>query len=608
MTTTNLLESVTPLHLTIWEKVNKDLFAKTLTELMHEQVALPQITSEEQDGLIHFRLNTDHENVYYTFSAYPRLLDYWHILKPSILKHVNGVAKPATDVPAFFTEVQQTFGLNSFTLAHYIEEILHTLYADAFIQSKGRMAVGTLAEADYQTIEHQMEGHPWIIVNKGRLDFNQEDYLNYAPEANQDIRLMWIAVHRSRAAFKAVQEIDEKAFFEAELGKEKINTFNNYLSGKGLVPSDYLFMPVHEWQWNNKLLILFAADIAGQLLVPLAFGDDLYSPQQSIRTFFNLSHPDKHYVKTAISILNTGTVRGLPPKQLAIAPRLTAWLKGILLTDAYLQELGLVLLGEVATIGYLHPNYTGIIDPPFQYNEYLGVLWRESPGKFLKPGEKLMTMASLLYVDDAGKSFVQELIERSGLSAEEWLMTYLNAYLKPLLHIYYQHAVCVNPHGENVILIMENYVPVRIVLKDFAGDILLNEEAQAKLPKDFSENMILSSNPENVPLVILIGVFEAYFRYLGDIFHTTVGYREKSFWKCVYEVIQTYQDAHPELNAKFERYNLFVPHFKRLNINSQRLFNGYKETTGFARSFKSGKLSNPLTLFRTAETEALKEN
>lgn len=219
-----------------------------------------------------------------------------------------------------------------------------------------------------------------------------------------------------------------------------------------------------------------------------------------------------------------------------------------------------------------------------------------------------MTMASLLYIDDAGKSFVQELIERSGLTAEEWLMTYLNAYLKPLLHIYYQHAVCVNPHGENVILIMENYVPVRIVLKDFAGDILLNEEAQAKLPKDFSENMILSSNPENVPLVILIGVFEAYFRYLADIFHTTAGYPEKSFWKCVYEVIQTYQEAHPELNAKFERYNLFVPHFKRLNINSQRLFNGYKETTGFARSFKSGQLSNPLTLFRTAETEALKEN
>jgi siderophore synthetase component len=608
MTTTNLTGSIEPLNITIWEKVNLNLFAKTLTELMHEQVAFPQIISKTEEGLIHFRLNTDHENIYYTFSAYPRMLDYWHILKPSIKKHENGNEKPATDVPAFFIEQQQSFGLNSFTLAHYIEEILHTLYADAFIQSKGRIAVGTLADADYQTIEHQMDGHPWIIVNKGRLDFNHTDYLDYAPEANKTIKLMWIAVHKSRAAFKAVDEINEQEFFEAELGKEKSEKFARILSDKHVTASDYLFMPVHEWQWNNKLLILFASDIANQLLIPLESGDDVYSPQQSIRTFFNLSHPDKHYVKTAISILNTGTVRGLPPKQLAIAPRLTAWLRSILLNDQYLQDLGLILLGEVATIGYLHPNYTGIKDPPFQYNEYLGVLWRESPGKFLKPGERLMTMASLLYIDDSGKSFVAELIERSGLSAEQWLMSYLNAYLKPLLHIYYQHAVCVNPHGENVILVLENYIPVRIVLKDFAGDILLNEEAQEKLPKDFSENMILSSNPENVPLVILIGVFEAFFRYLSDIFETSLGYDEKSFWRCVYNVIQTYQDEHQELNAKFERYNLFVPHFKRLNINSQRLFNGYKETTGFARSFKSGALNNPLTQFKEAETEFLKEN
>ncbi|QNK62308.1 IucA/IucC family siderophore biosynthesis protein [Pedobacter sp. PAMC26386] len=606
MTTKNLTGSVAPLDQSIWEKVNLNLLAKTLAELMHEEVARPQVTSTEEDGLMHFRLHTDHENIYYTFSAYARLLDYWHILKPSIQKFENGQEKSAADVPAFFVEQQQSFGLNSFTLARYIEEVLHTLYADAFIISKGRIAVGQLADADYQTIEHQMEGHPWMIVNKGRLDFNHTDYLNYAPEANQHVQLLWIAVHKSRATFNAVKEINEEAFFEAELGKEKLVQFRAILSAKNRDASAYLFMPVHEWQWNNKLLIIFAADIANQLLIPLETGDDLYSPQQSIRTFFNLSNPGKHYVKTAISILNTGTVRGLPPKQLAIAPRLTSWLKDMLLNDICLQEMGLILLGEVATIGYLHPSYNEIIDPPFQYNEFLGVLWRESPGQFIKPEEQLMTMASLLYIDDQGQSFVAELIKKSGLSTEEWLMSYLNAYLKPLLQIYYQHSVCVNPHGENVILVFKDYVPVRMILKDFAGDILLNEEAQAKLPKDFSEHMILSSNPENVPLVILIGVFEAYFRYLSDILQTAAGYPEKSFWKCVYNVIETYQQEHPDLEAKFERYNLFVPTFKRLNLNSQRLFNGYKETTGFARSHKSGALNNPLLLFKTVEV--LKEN
>jgi siderophore synthetase component len=165
-------------------------------------------------------------------------------------------------------------------------------------------------------------------------------------------------------------------------------------------------MPVHPWQWNNKLLMQYGADIANKLMIPLGIGEDSYSPQQSIRTFYNTSQPHKHYVKTAISILSTGNIRGLSSKQMAIAPRVTSWVMNMLQEDAYLQSLGLVLLGEVATVSYIHPYYHSIVDPPYQYKEFLGVLWRESAAAYLQPGERIITMASLLYVDDAGNSFV----------------------------------------------------------------------------------------------------------------------------------------------------------------------------------------------------------
>jgi siderophore synthetase component len=593
------LAGTQPLDTATWQKVNNQLLVKSIAELMHEQVAVPNIVSMEENGRTHFLLSADNPHIYYTYAGYKRQLDYWYIEASSILRHDNGLLSPATDAPLFFVELQKTFGISAFTLAHYIEELLHTLYADAYLHARGRCTASQLASASYQEVEHQMDGHPWVIVNKSRLGFNYEDYIQYAPEADRQIQLSWIAVHKSRATFRSLDHIEEQTFFEQELGRETVESFQKIITAQGVDAAAYTFMPVHPWQWNNKLLIQYATDIANKLMIPLGIGEDSYSPQQSIRTFYNVSQPHKHYVKTAISILSTGNIRGLSSKQMAIAPRVTSWVMNMLQEDAYLQSLGLVLLGEVATVSYIHPYYHAIIDPPYQYKEFLGVLWRESADKYLQPGERIITMASLLYVDDAGNSFVGELVRRSGLGMEAWLQAYLQAYLKPLLQIYYQHSLCVTPHGENIILVLQDDVPVRIIIKDFVDDIVLTEEAKEKLPKDLAEGMIASSNKDNVPLFILLGVFDAFFRYLSNVLHTYAGYDEQDFWQQVHDVILEYQVAHPALVGKFEKYNLFAPEFKRFYINSVRLLgNAYEEKTSFAIPRKGGTLQNPLAHIR----------
>ncbi|WP_163411517.1 IucA/IucC family protein [Flavobacterium ajazii] len=609
ITSENIFKDAQHLNAGIWNKVNRNLLAKSIAELMREDLAKPQIISEQEDGLTHFKLATDKENIYYTFSAYPRFINYWHIVKESIRRNENGKESDTIDVPNFFIELQETFGINSFTLAHYAEELLHTLYSDAFIHSQKRLSAAELADADFQTIEHSLDGHPWVIVNKGRIGFDSQDYQNFSPESGQNTRLVWIAAHKSRTTFRLLESMDQQRFFEDELGKEKINSFRAVLTKAEVNPNDYIFIPVHSWQWQNKLVMQFAHDIAAKFLIPLGLSDDWYSPQQSIRTFFNQSQPQRHYVKTAMSILNTSHIRGLCAKQLSIAPKLTDWIKNLLEKDLHLQNMGVVLLGEVVSVSYTHPSYSKIENPPYQYNEFLGAMWRESPINFLKPGENLMTMAALLYVDNQGKSLVQELIEKSGLSTEQWLKAYMTAYLKPVLQIYYQHSLCIDPHGQNVILILKDYVPVRIALQDFVGDILINEEGKKKLPQEFIDNMFNASpNPENAPLVILIAVFDAFFRYLSDILITTADYSEVSFWNCVYEIITEYQEEHPELQDMFEKYNLLIPEFKRLIFNSRRLFNGYEETSGFPHMKKSGFIPNPLYQLVTSELETSKEN
>ncbi|GAA3331857.1 hypothetical protein GCM10020331_090060 [Ectobacillus funiculus] len=51
----------------------------------------------------------------------------------------------------------------------------------------------------------------------------------------------------------------------------------------------------------------------------------------------------------------------------------------------------------------------------------LGVVWRESVYNGLQDGEYAITLAALLHVDHEGKPFVSALIEKSGLTVEEWV-------------------------------------------------------------------------------------------------------------------------------------------------------------------------------------------
>ena len=137
------------------------------------------------------------------------------------------------------------------------------------------------------------EGHPCFVANNGRLGFGISDYRAFAPEAGAPVQLEWIAVHRSKAVFTSSAGLDYAAHLEAELGAAALAYFDAELGALGLDPAEYFLMPVHPWQWENKLTVTFAAEIAQQHIVHLGIGADSYQAQQSIRTFFNTGRAGK---------------------------------------------------------------------------------------------------------------------------------------------------------------------------------------------------------------------------------------------------------------------------------------------------------------------------
>ncbi|MEU0587623.1 IucA/IucC family siderophore biosynthesis protein [Streptomyces sp. NPDC006132] len=576
-----------------WARANRLLIRKALAEFAHERLITPEATGEGT-----YVVRSDDGLTRYTFAATVRALDHWQVDPESITRHRDGAELPLAALD-FFIELQKSLGLSDSILPVYLEEISSTLSGTCYKLTKPKTTAAELARADFQTIETSMtEGHPCFVANNGRLGFGIHEYLSYAPETASPVRLVWLAAHRSRAAFTAGVGIEYESFVRQELGAETVERFHAVLRDQDLDPADYLLIPVHPWQWWNKLTVTFAAEVARKHLVCLGEGDDEYLAQQSIRTFFNRTSPEKHYVKTALSVINMGFMRGLSAAYMEATPAINDWLAQLIEGDPVLKSTGLSIIRERAAVGYRHLEYEQATDRYSPYRKMLAALWRESPVPSLQEGEQLATMASLVHVDDQGASVAGALIERSGLAPTEWLRRYLQAYFTPLLHSFYAYDLVFMPHGENVILVLKDGVVQRAIYKDIAEEIAVMDP-DAVLPPTV-ERLRVEVPEDKKLLSIFTDVFDCFFRFLAANLATEGILEEDDFWRTVAEVTRAYQESTPELADKFKQYDMFTPEFALSCLNRLQLRNNEQmvdlaDPSGALQLV--GNLKNPIAEF-----------
>ncbi|MGW2688870.1 IucA/IucC family protein [Streptomyces sp. NPDC001414] len=587
-----LADAVAHLSPERWEKANRLLIRKALAEFAHERLITP-----ERDGESYV-VRSDDGLTRYRFTAVRRALDHWQVDADSVSRVRDGAELPLAALD-FFIDLKDSLGLSDEILPVYLEEISSTLSGTCYKLTKPQVPVAELVREGFQAIETGMtEGHPCFVANNGRLGFGVHEYLSYAPETASPVRLVWLAAHTSRAAFTAGVGIEYESFVREELGEKTVERFHGVLRDRGLDPADYLFIPVHPWQWWNKLAVTFAAEVAREHLVCLGEGDDEYLAQQSIRTFFNTSHPEKHYVKTALSVLNMGFMRGLSAAYMEATPAINDWLAQLVDSDPVLRSTGLSIIRERAAVGYRHLEYERATDRYSPYRKMLAALWRESPVPSLGEGETLATMASLVHVDHEGASFAAALIERSGLAPKDWLRAYLKAYFTPLLHSFYAYDLVFMPHGENVILVLKDGVVQRAVYKDIAEEIAVMDP-DAVLPPAV-ERLRVEVPEDKKLLSIFTDVFDCFFRFLAANLAAEEVLTEDDFWRTVAEVTREYQESAPGLADRFAQYDLFAPEFalsclNRLQLRNNRQMVDLADPSGALQLV--GTLKNPVTGF-----------
>ncbi|MFI7674684.1 IucA/IucC family protein [Actinophytocola sp. NPDC049390] len=528
-----------------------------LGELSYEGLFVPEV-----DGAEYVLALPD---VTYRFRARRGAFETWHVEPGSATRDGEPVADPRQLV----VDARKQLGLTGLRLADVLAELTATVANEAARLAHAPTAAELIA-MDYDHADGHLTGHPRLVLNKGRVGFSARDREVYAPESGKAFALRWFAVHRDFASFRCVSELSEEKLLTEELG-ELYDEFRAGLPN----PDDYVLVPVHPWQADEIIGTLYAAEVAAGTVVPVGFSSDAYLPHQTVRTLANVTHPTRRDVKTAVSVRNTLVYRGLAQAATLAAPAVTTWLRSISAADPLLdEEYRFELLGEVASVSVKHPLFGHIDELPYRFHETLGALWREPLRVRVGAGERALSFAALPYRGPDGEAVLTRLIRESGVDTAEWLRTWLDLFLTPLLHWLLRYGVGFCPHGQNLILVTDEHgLPVRVAIKDFAQGVdLMDEELPeyATLAPEANADMLRWA-PHLLAQSLFSSVFAGQLRFLAEILHDDLGYPRAALWAQVREIVRRYRDEHPESARRFDACLLFAPDVERVTLNREHL-------------------------------------
>lgn len=487
-------------------------------------------------------------------------------------------------------------------LTAFMDELEQTLLKDLQAQDQAHPARPPAALRDYDELEGDiMDAHLYHPSYKSRIGFSLDENRRYGPEFKQLLQLQWLAVHRRLGRVNHSAHTSYETLLQQELGAGDYERFADILAQQGKSSDDYLLVPVHPWQWQQRVAMLFHSELAGGDIVVLGQGQDSYRAQQSIRTLANYSAPDKAYVKLSLSITNTSTSRILAAHTLMNGPIIADWLHGLIEKDDYAKQLDFVILGEVLGVSF---NYDQLPEHR-KAKAYgtLGAIWRESLHGYLREGEAAVPFNGLCHIDESGRPLIDPWIQRHGVLL--WTQQLLQASVTPIIHMLFAHGIGMESHAQNIMLIHRDGMPARIALKDFHDGVRYSPRhlAQPELAPDLVP-VPASHARINRNSFILTDDLDAVRDFTCDAFfficmaETAIflarhyGLPEQDFWSMTARVVHQYQQRHPQHAERFRAFDVFAPTFQVEELTKRRLL-GDSEP-------RFRQVPNPLHQFRNA--------
>ncbi|MDI2127201.1 IucA/IucC family protein [Yinghuangia seranimata] len=246
------------------------------------------------------------------------------------------------------------------------------------------------------------------------------------------------------------------------------------LDGLHPVPDGYRLLPVHPWQsaLSASNPALRAALDDGRVL-DLGVGGPHFTPTSSVRTLAG----DGFFAKFSVDVRITNCVRKNAAYELSGAVALTR-----------------ILAGPARATADRHPGFALLPEPAYRtvdlgvptLFEGLGVIVRDAADLTKGPGTPLLAAAVADEYASSGAHVSRLVPDPTPERIAAWWEAYLRHLVPPVLTLFFEHGVVLEPHLQNVLVCVDDDgTPVRMLFRDLEGTKLLPERhsrALADLP------------------------------------------------------------------------------------------------------------------------------
>jgi siderophore synthetase component len=310
-------------------------------------------------------------------------------------------------------------------------------------------------------------GHMLHPTPKSRTEMTDEQLLAYAPETGARFQLHWLAVD------PAIVEHDSATGTPAPELSERLLREDPAVDGAALDAAladlgERVLIPAHPWEiaYLAKEDAVVAALIEDGRIVELGPLGSPVTPTTSVRTVYNADWPFQ--LKLSLHVRVTNSLRVLLPKELRRGVEAARLLQTEIGERAAQVAPGFVMLQDPA---YLTVRHGG------QVIDGLSVVLRDN--RWTTGAHPDVSALTTLCQDHpyGGRSRLAQIVaaiaaregrEESAV-AREWFGRYCDVVIVPLVRLYLELGLCMEPHQQNVLVELEEGWPVRGVYRDSQG-------------------------------------------------------------------------------------------------------------------------------------------
>lgn len=288
-------------------------------------------------------------------------------------------------------------------------------------------------------------GHPYLPSFRAKPGLSTREVLQNSPEFQARISVHWSALHKSEIN-TAQPSFDYEQILAREFPLEYLR-WQEQLTINRLAPNEYLPLPVHPWQWRNKLQTMYAPMLDNKTLILLPHHQTL-TPSLSPNIMMSGSN-------LRCSIKLPGVIQTAPINHDGAA---SLRINALLAKENHYQN----------TLFLTH-DLTGIEVNNQAQHKTLSVQLQQNPLNILGNNQRAVPLSALFTCSPISNTpLLIEIVKTSQLNPLIYFAYYCRQILSAPLHLLLKYGIALNAQQENILIIFTEHMP--------QGQIIRNHE------------------------------------------------------------------------------------------------------------------------------------